>query len=88
MRIVRQARNEKRKNVFQIFRQGVNEVLIASKARLDEQLRSLTELERRCLALKEEVEHSSERQEVLTDLMVRNKDIQKTAPEDFQRQIF
>ena len=45
-------------------------------------------LERRCLTLKEEVEHSSERQEVLTDLMVSKKYMQKTAPEDFQRQIF
>ena len=74
--------------MFQIFRQGENEVLIASKARWDEQLKGLIELERRCLTLREEVEHLSERQEVLADLMVSKKDRQKVAPEDFQRQIF
>ena len=37
VRIARQARNDKRKKLFQIFRQGENEVLIASKARWDKQ---------------------------------------------------
>ena len=72
----------------QIFTQGENEVLIASKARWDEQLQGLIELERRFLTLRQEVEHLSERQEVLADLMVSMKDMQKVAPEDFQKQIF
>ena len=41
VRIARQARNEKREKLFQIFRQGENEVLIASKARWDEQFEGL-----------------------------------------------
>ena len=36
VRIARQGRNDKRKKLFQIFRQGENEVLIAGKARWDE----------------------------------------------------
>ena len=62
-------------------------MFIAGKARWDEQLKGLIELERRCLTPREEVELSSESQEVLTDLMVSEEDMQKTAPEDFQRQI-
>ena len=61
MCIARQASDEQRQNLFQIFGQGENEVLIASKARWDEQLTGL---------IREEVEHLSERQEVLADLMV------------------
>ena len=45
-------------------------------------------LERHCLALREEVEHLSERQKVLAILMEGEMNMQKTAPEDFQRQIF
>ena len=85
VRIARQARNDRRKNLFQIFRQGENEVLIAGKARWDAQLKGLIELERRCLTLREEVEHLSERQEVLADLMVSKEDMQKTAPEKYRR---
>ena len=36
VRIARQARSEQCKNLFQIFRQGANEVLIASMARWGE----------------------------------------------------
>ena len=63
VRSARQARNDKRKKLFQIFGQGENEVLIASKARWHEQLKGLIDLERRCLTTREEVEHLSERQE-------------------------
>ena len=38
--------------------------------------------------LREEVERSSERQEVLAVLMEGKMNMQKTAPGDFQRQIF
>ena len=45
-------------------------------------------LERKCLALREKVVHLHERQEVVTILMEGKMNMQKTAPEDFQRQIF
>ena len=83
VRIARQARS----GLFQIFRHGANEVLIARKGRWDEQLKGLTELERRCLTLRVEVEHLSERQEVLAVLTEGKMNMQKTAPEDLQRQI-
>ena len=83
-----EARSEKSKKLFQSFTQGVNEVLIASVARWEEPLKGLVVLERHCLALREEVEHSNERQEVLAVLMAGKMNMQKTAPEDFQRQIF
>ena len=57
MPIARQARSEKSKKLFQIFRQEANEVLNASMARWEEQLKGLVVLERHCLALREEVEH-------------------------------
>ena len=41
-----------------------------------------------CLALREEVDYLSERQEVLAVLMEGKMSMQKTAPEDFQWQIF
>ena len=74
--------------LFQIFRQGENEVLIVSKTRWDEQLKGLIELERRCLALREEVEHLGEKEEVLADVMVSKRDMQKEAPEKDQENIF
>ena len=37
MRIARQVRNEEGKKLFQIFRQGANDVLIASMTRWEEQ---------------------------------------------------
>ena len=64
VRIARQARSEKSEKLFQIFRQGANEVLIASMARWEEHLKRLVVLERHCLALREGVEHLSERQEI------------------------
>ena len=45
-RIARQARSERGKKLFQIFRQGANEVLIATVARGEEHLRMLVGLER------------------------------------------
>ena len=74
--------------LFQIFRQGENEVLIVSKTRWDEQLKGLIELERCCLALREEVEHLGEKEEVLADVMVSKRDMQKEAPEKDQENIF
>ena len=49
-------RSENSKKLFQIFRQGVNEAPIASMARWEEHLRIMVALERKCLALRQEVE--------------------------------
>ena len=43
---------------------------------------------KRCLTLREEVEHLCEKQEVLADLMVSKRDMQKEAPEKYQEKIF
>ena len=80
--------NEKKEKLFQIFRQREGEVLIAGKARWDVQLKGLVELERRCQSFKADVEYLCERQEVLKDLVVSMKDMQRTAPEDCQRQSY
>ena len=80
VRIARQARSEKSKKLFQIFsRQGANETLVASMARLEEHLGMLVVLERECLALREEVEHWSEKQEVLATLMEGKMSMQRVA---------
>ena len=65
VRIARQARSEKSKKLFQICRQGANEVFIASMARWEEQLKELVVLEKHCMALREEVEHLNVKHEVL-----------------------
>ena len=57
VRIARQASSEESEKFFQIFRQGANEVLIASMARWEEHLEGLVVLERHCMVLTEEVEH-------------------------------
>ena len=56
-------------------------------ARWEEQLKGLVVLERLCLTLKEEVEHPSERQEVLAAL-VESKINMQTAPEKYREKIF
>ena len=78
----------KEKKLFQISRQGENEVLIASEARWDEQVLNMIELERRCLTFREGVEYFCEKQEVLADLRVSKRDRQKEAPEKHQEKIF
>ena len=77
MRIARQARSDKSKKLLQIFRQGANEVLISGMARGEEQLQGLVVLERHCLAIREELEHLSERQEFLAVLMEGKMNMQK-----------
>ena len=57
-------------------------------ARWEEHLKGLVVLERHCLALREVVGFLSERQEVLATVMEVKMNMKKTAPEDFQRQIF
>ena len=89
MRIARRARSEKSKKLFQIFsRQGANEILVASMAKWEEHLRMLVLLERACLALREEVEHLNEKQEVLAILMEGKMSMQKVALEKYQEKIF
>ena len=46
--IARRVNNEKSQILFQIFRKGEDEILVASKARRDAQLRGLVELETLC----------------------------------------
>ena len=65
------ARSEKRKKLFQTFsRQAADEIPISSVARFEEHLRMLIVLERECLELREEIEHLTEKQEVLASVMV------------------
>ena len=76
-------RSENSKKLFQIFRQGVNEVPIASMAKENVG----------CTGEEMPGTHgrswaSNERQEVLTIQMEGKVSMQKVAPEDFQRQIF
>ena len=59
--IARRVKHEKSRTLFQIFRHGEDEILIASKARWDAQMRRLVELERLCQSLRAEVEHQCER---------------------------
>ena len=54
MQIAKQARNERGQKLFEIFRQGKNEVYSASLARWDTQLEGL--VERRCQDLMQEVQ--------------------------------
>ena len=78
MHIARRVKNDRSQNLFQIFRLGEDEILRASKARWDAQLRSLVELERLCQTFRAEVDGQCERQEVLKDLVASNKDMQRT----------
>ena len=72
-----QARKEGGQKLSEIFRQGENEVYIASMARWDTQSKGLVELERRCQDLTQEVQFSSKRQEVLVGMVVSKRDMQK-----------
>ena len=47
-----------------------------------------TVTERECLELNQEIEHSSEKQEVLATLMEGKMSMQKVAPEQYQENIF
>ena len=51
-------------------------------------MKGLIELESRCQTLREDVEHLGEQQEVVADLMVSKRDMQKEAPEKYQEKIF
>ena len=86
--IAQQARNERGHNLFKTFRQGENEVYIASLARWDTQSKGLAKLERRCQDLMQEVKLSSERQEVLNGLVEDKIRLQSKATEKYHETIF
>ena len=64
MQIAQQARNEKGQKIFEHFRQGEEEVCIASWPRWNAQLQGLAELEKRCYNMRQEVNLLSESQEI------------------------
>ena len=88
MQIATQARKEGCQKFFEIFRQGEDEVYIASLGRWDTPLKGLVELERRCQDLTQEVQLLSERQEILVGMVVSKRDMQKEAPKKYQEKIF
>ena len=88
MRNAKQARIERGRKLFEIFRQGGNELYISSLARWDTHLKGLAELEWRCQDLMQEVKLLSERQEVLVGMVVIEKDMQKEAPKKYQEKMF
>ena len=67
--IAQHARNENSQFFFENFRQGEEEVCIASLARWNAQLKGLVELNKRCQKLMQEVKLLSERQEVLKGMV-------------------
>ena len=88
MQIAQQARNEKGQKIYEIFRQGEEEVCIASLARWSTQLKSLAELQRRCQDMMQEVKLLSERQEVLKGMVEDKIRLQSKATEKYYEQIF
>ena len=88
MQIAHRARNEKGQKIFDIFRQGEEEVCIASFARWNTQLKSPAELERRCQGMTQEVKLLSERQEVLKGMVEDKIRLQSRATEKYCEQIF
>ena len=56
--------NENGQKILEIFRQGEEEVYVAIPARWNAQLKGLVELDRRCRNTREEVQVSSERQDI------------------------
>ena len=77
-----------RVKLFKIFRQGENEVCIASLARWDTQLKGLAELERRWQGMMQEVKLLSEKQEVLKGMVEDKIRLQSKATEQHYEKIF
>ena len=88
MQIAKQARTEKGHKIVEFFRQGENEVYIASLARWDTQLKGLAELGRRCQDLVQEVKLQSDRQEVLNGMVEDKIRLQSKATEKYYETIF
>ena len=83
VQVAQPSRNERGQRLFETFRQGGNEVYIASLARWDTQLGGLAERERRCQDMTQEVKLSRERQEVLTGLVEDKIRLQSKATEKY-----
>ena len=88
MQIAKQARNEKVQHIFELFRQGEEEVCITSLAKKNAPLKSLAELERRCQYMMQEAKLLSERQEVLKGMVEDKIRLQSRATEKYYEQIF
>ena len=82
-----QAKNEGGQKIFEIFRQGEG-VRNASLARWNAQLKGLTELEKRCQHILQEVKLLSERQEVLKGMVEDKIRLQSRVTEKYYEQIF
>ena len=61
---------------------------IASAVRWDTQLKGLVELERRCQAMMQEVKLLSDRQGVVSGVVVSKRDLRKEAPTKYQEKAF
>ena len=88
IQIAHQARNEKGQKIFDIFRQGEEEVSVASLARWDKQLKGLAELETRCQGMMQEGKLSSERQQVLKGMVEDKIRLKSKATEKYCEKIF
>ena len=86
--VAQQAMKENGQKIFENFRQGEEEVYIASLARWNAQLKGLVELERRCRNTAQEVQVLSERQETFKNTMEDKLGLQSRAPEKCHDQIF
>ena len=88
MEIAKQARNEQGQKIFETFRQGEEEVCIASLTRWNTQLKSPAELERQCQGTIQEVKLLIERQEVLKGMVEDEISLEIIAIEKYCEQIF
>ena len=83
------ASDERKRSIFyEIFRQGEEEVCIASLARWNAQLKGLVELERRCRDTMQEVNVLNERQEILKNTVGDKIRLQSRATEKYYDQMF
>ena len=71
-----------------LFRQGEEELCIASWARWDAQLKGLVELERRCRSTRQEIQVVSERQETFKSTMEDKLKLQSRANERYHDLVF
>ena len=78
----------KKKKTFVIFRQGEEELCIASWARRHAQLKGLVELERRCRDTRQEMQVLSERKEIFKSTIQDKLKLQSRVNERYHDQIF
>ena len=86
--IAQLAKNENGQKIFENFRQGEEEVCIASLARWNAQLKGLVELEGRCRETMQEVKVLSERQEILKSTVEDKISLQSRATDKYYDLIF